>query len=161
MTDTCWIVALTGTGGALELAGLLLVVKEIRSERQAAKDLFKEDAVVRPATVEMNLEVHSPSAQTDNDYLSPEEPDVSSADAYDLKFRLLGELTTATRADLQRVIAQEAAALSRQDKERDVALRRFLHILITGSLKDRVIGVILIAAGITCTTVAGIWGALS
>lgn len=156
MTDTFWILIITSVGGLLELAGLALVVREIRANREHGRGLFREHAVARPSTVATRMEIPTPSVPEDHEE-SPDDPSAPPGDSYELKLRLLGELTPATRADLQRVIAEEAEKLSRQDRERDLALRRFLHTLTTGSLKDRVVGVILIAAGIVCTTGAGIW----
>lgn len=158
MTDVTWVVALTATGGALELAGLILVVKEIRSDRQAAQDLLRENRVVRPATIRTTVNVHPPTVNADEQEPALEQRLAALEDAYDRKFRMLEELTSATRADLRRVVAEEAAELAHQDRERDVALRSFLHTQITGSLRNRVFGVVLIATGITCTTAAGIWG---
>ncbi len=138
------IATLTALGGLLELVGLVLVVAEIKHDRRAASELFKEDldgTLVRSETVE------NPEARDEPVPLS--------------KFDLVRATTPMTWVQTEDIIGEEAAAVAEQGKERDEALRRFLHAQITGSLRTRAVGVTSIGLGIILTTTAGVWGALA
>ena len=145
------IAILIGIGSALEIAGVLMVIKEIRADRRRADELRQPKRVSILPAVEQDEAL--PLSVVGGKPLSDEEHAARQAEA---RFRMLQATTHATRQEAQE--AREAAAeAARMDAEHDEALRRFMHEQLTSGIGARVWGVALVLAGIACQTAAGLW----
>jgi hypothetical protein len=132
VTSTHVMALLIGIGGTLQIAGVLLVIREIAADR-------KQAAVVLSPLVETE---HQPSYA----------PGLTDRDKRILDFRhqLLEETVRTTRAETRAWI-----------EEIDLAFREFIREQLTGDIGTRIWGVRLILLGLVCATGGGVWATLS
>jgi len=135
--------ALSSLGALCELAGLVLVVREIRSDpergRRLLESLEQPDRPNRtyPAPVQPALGPRTTYADTarTGETFRRLEADVANA---------LAKLKRTTDAELDQAIER----VQRDVAERDAELRDGLRYVLAGSTRDRWIGVVLLGAGV-------------
>lgn len=128
MTTDQALVLLIGGGGLLQIFGVLLVVKGIRTDRRLAEQALE------------------PLLKTEHEPTYPEEFTEHDKATFELRDRLLEETIRPTRREArQRIEAYDAA------------LRDFIRQQLTGDIGTRVWGVGLIVTGVVLTTIGGVW----
>ena len=152
---------LTSAGGVCELSGLILVVKEIADDRKRARRLF----AARPRQAKPRRRYPGRalprSASLPSRFSSAAEeqrailPAISKLEAD--TFNAIVEL----RKTVERQLDDTAHELHSEIVAADDELRGHLWHVLGGSIRDRVIGAVLLAAGIAIQIAGAIIGAVA
>lgn len=156
MSESTTIVLLTLAGGGFEALGVAMIVREIAQDRRQARSLFS------PITLDVHSADHAHMAESVT-LGADSQAQQTVAERVNILERAMSSLleaietsAQATKIEMRKAIQEAAQELSRKDKERDDALRRFIHDQLTGGIGLRIAGVVSILIGIVCTTAAGI-----
>jgi Flp pilus assembly CpaE family ATPase len=147
---------LSSLGALCELAGLVLVVREIRSDRERGRRLLESleqparpnrtyPAPMRPA---LGAPLTGADMERTGDTFRRLEAGVANA---------LLKLKRTTDAELDQAIEQ----VQRDVAERDAELRDGLRYVLAGSTRDRWTGVVLLGVGVILSGVGSVVGNLT
>jgi hypothetical protein len=133
--DPVWVLGLTIGGGACELVGIVLVVREISQDRALVRDLAQDDPRDVPHVA----------------------PDAIPQGPISRFLRIdWDEMTQVNRKEFRSALDDAVTRLIEEDQERDKRLRTFLQKQLTGSIGGRVTGVTFFAAGVLLAALAQI-----
>ena len=133
--DPAWVVGLTIGGGACELVGIALVVREISKDRALVRDLAQNDPRDKPEVGPNTI---------------PQGP-ISRFLRIDWD-----EITQVNRKEFRSALDDAVTRLIEEDHERDKRLRTFLQRQLTASIGGRVTGVAFFATGVLLAGLAQI-----
>lgn len=156
MTECSSIVALMVVGGLLELAGISLLILQIRGDRERARRLMRRDQVVHLGGVASATAIGGVTVTGGAEPTLAER--VTRLEAALLEIRAgLAETESKLRAELREEIAGATGRVDAALREQGQELRTFLSELLTGDLRRRWVGVVVLSGGIVLATAANVW----
>jgi len=159
LTMTWLIILLSAAGGLCELSGLFLVVREIAADRRRAQELFPTGQQPPRRTRRYPPRVPAPGPDPWAQLRPPRSGELEQRVGRGLAMlaNAMTDLRKATDAQLDSSVAE----LRREADLRETEIRSHLGYVLAGSIRERLIGAALLAAGIVLAVAANVVSALT
>lgn len=132
------------------MVGVLLIVLEVREARALARRVLPETTPVS-AELGVGWNVAEPTKP------DPKRRSPSGINWLAASLRsAIEDAAQANEKETRRRLAEQKEALRREWGQQDLALRTYIHHLLTGSLHFKVAGVICVLLGVALTTVGSV-----
>jgi hypothetical protein len=143
-------------GGALELFGLALIVREIRDDRRRSKELLGRPFVTAVGIYVPRDELFEPTVHGRQEQAVEERLAALERDHLQLRDDLQATVRT-LREDLDKTVGYAYDYTVESVLELDQEHRRLLVDALAGSTRRRYVGVGALLLGITVATAANVW----
>jgi len=155
---TWLVILLSAASGLSELAGVFLVVREIAADRRRAQELFPTAEQVPRRERSYPPRVPAPGPNPWAQLTLPRAGELEQQVGRGLA--MLANAMIDLRKALDTQLDSSVAELRQEAEVREAEIRSHLGYVLAGSIRERLIGVILLAAGIVLAVAANVLSAL-